>query len=225
MNKNLPIYDLDINEAENKIVDMISLVASPATGANWFAFSEQVETKKLAFSEDKKQLYGIAMIPDLPIYRKVGNQELYVKATKEKIEKIVHTFMRKGLTTKLNVDHKAIDANSYVFQNIIVDNEKGFKAPAQLGDVVDGSWVIAVQVCDDQLWQDIKDGKKNGFSVEGLFELFETNYQVVDNPHNEVADVVISIETVEEDTTDEELNEIFSLVENYYKYLYNSNNG
>lgn len=204
MNKELKIYDVEIDELENMIVDMVSIVEHPAIQKNFLAFSKMPK-QKLAFStDDKMQLYGVAMIPDTPIYRKVDQEEFYVKFSPETIENIVHVFMRKGLTNNLNIEHSDASAKSYIFQSILVDNEKGFKAPLGLGNVKDGSWVIGVQVNDKELWQDIKAGKRNGFSVEGLFKTFETK------------------EIVQKVDVDPELNKLFDQFSNWATYLENN---
>ncbi|RYE51543.1 MAG: hypothetical protein EOP48_18065 [Sphingobacteriales bacterium] len=71
----------------------------------------------------------------------------------------------------MNLDHTATPAKSFVFQSYIVDSNKGMTSPKGL-NLPDGSWVVGVKVTDDGVWNDIKSGKRKGFSVEGLFEYF-----------------------------------------------------
>jgi hypothetical protein len=40
---------------------------------------------------------------------------------------------------------------------------KGFE------DAPDGSWFCSMLVENDAVWQQVKDGKVNGFSIEGIF--------------------------------------------------------
>jgi len=170
MKRNLPIYNIEISEKEEMFVDMVSIVESPAMEANFLSFSKN--KPKLAFSDnEKKELLGVALTPDKPIYRNIDGEEFYVVFSKETIREIVQVLFKKGLSASMNIEHSDVDANSYIFQSFIVDKSQGISAPTKLGDVVDGSWVIGVKVDDEQLWRDIKSGKKNGFSVEGLFKL------------------------------------------------------
>ncbi|WP_313235748.1 XkdF-like putative serine protease domain-containing protein [Sphingobacterium multivorum] len=215
MKKDIPIYQIQIDELENMIVDVVSIVEHPAIQRDFLAFNDEVknekETAKYKFSnEDEMQLLGVAMIPDEPIYRydKVSGEEFYVEFSKEEIEKIVKVFMKKGLTKSMNIEHKANEnANSFIFQSFITSDK--IPAPAILGDVPNGSWVIGVQVENIDLWNDIKAGKRNGFSIEGLFKLLETNKTIKEN-HSDV-------------NNDEELETLFNQLSNYLKY-FNSKN-
>lgn len=216
MKKDLPIYSIHINELENMIVDVVSIVAHPAIEKNFLAFSDDSKIEKTSvkyqFSNDEKmQLLGVALVPDKPIYRKMDGEEFYVVFTKEEIENIVHVFMKKGLTKSLNVEHSNKDANSYIFQSFIVDEK--IQAPLLLGDVPVGSWIIGVQVEDVDLWKDIKAGKRNGFSIEGLFQMLLTDKVIKEGEEL----VEISIE--QEEPTDEEIQKLYSQLSNYFKYL------
>src|SRR5690606_23893722 len=139
MTKEIPVYQIVIDEVENMIVDVVSIVEHPAIERNFIAFSKDSDSKqktgKYKFSNDEKmQLLGIAMIPNEPIYRKEDDEEFYVVFSKEEIENIVKVFMKKGLTRSMNVEHKANqNANSFIFQSFIVDDK--IKAPEILGDV------------------------------------------------------------------------------------------
>ncbi|OYD44889.1 hypothetical protein CHU00_14845 [Sphingobacterium cellulitidis] len=224
--KELPIYEARINPEDDKIVDMVSIVESPAVTTynkklfgegNFLAFKKQLKEQQLMFStDDEMTLFGIAMMANEPIYRKVENEEFYVMFSKETISQIVHTFFQKSLNHNLNVDHQKIDAKSYIYQSIIIDEKKGIKAPEQFGEVSDGSWLIGVKVNDPQLWKDIKAGKKNGFSVEGMFELFDRNVWMEVEMDSDVEVKNIDITPIEEN---EEFN--FKSVSNQIEYYLN----
>lgn len=222
MKKDIPVYQIVIDEVENMIVDCVSIVEHPAIERNFLAFNNQekntVKTAKYKFSdEDKMQLLGVAMVPDEPIYRRDDvDGEYYVEFSKDEIETIVKVFMKKGLTKSMNVEHKANqNANSFIFQSFIVDDK--IKAPEILGDVPVGSWIIGVQVEDKDLWKEIKDGKRNGFSIEGLFKLLETNKTIKED------DIKINIDGWMDDISDDELESIFNTYSNYLKYINSKN--
>lgn len=217
MKKDIPIYQIQIDELENMIVDMVSIVDAPAIQKSFIAFSDESKTPKnvsnYKFSNDEKmQLLGVAMIPDLPIYRydEDTKEEFYVEFSKVEIEKIVQVFMKNGLTKKMNIEHTSKSANSYIFQSFIVDDK--IQAPEMLGDVLLGSWIIGVQVEDAELWKDIKAGKRNGFSVEGLFKLLETNKVIKE-------DYKVNIDLSDKTDYKKECENQFKILENYLKYL------
>jgi hypothetical protein len=53
----------------------------------------------------------------------------------------------------------------------IVDSERGMGVPKNLEKqgIRDGSWMMSYKVEDRKLWKEIKAGKYNGFSIEGVF--------------------------------------------------------
>ena len=62
----------------------------------------------------------------------------------------------------------------------IVDNTKGIPTPKGI-EAPDGSWIIGVKVDDSNVWNDIKAGKVQGFSIEGMFEFIESKFSKEDN--------------------------------------------
>ena len=168
---NLPIYTLYVDEDQSLEVDKVSIVNSPAVQKNFLAFKDQ----KVNFSadEERKELLGVALIPDKPIYRCVDNEEFYVTFPKETIRKIALNLFKKGYNTSMNIEHTDKNADSHIYQSFIVDSKLGINSPKGMEELPDGSWVIGVKVNSEELWNDIKSGKRNGFSVEGLFGLEE----------------------------------------------------
>ncbi|WP_166334649.1 XkdF-like putative serine protease domain-containing protein [Sphingobacterium chungjuense] len=211
MNKDLPVYSIHISEDDDMIVDMVSIVAHPAIERNFQAFNSKQKTQiKYKFSdEEKHQLLGLALIPDQPIYRQdEDGTEYYVVFTAQEIETIVKAFMKRGLNNNLNVEHSAKDAHSFIFQSFITSDI--LPAPSILGeDIPSGSWIIGVQVQDEDLWTDIKDGKRNGFSVEGLFNLVQ-----IDKEEKYTIDI-----TPDEEEDDEDIDALLRQISAYSKYL------
>ncbi|WPQ65514.1 XkdF-like putative serine protease domain-containing protein [Chitinophaga sancti] len=170
MKKDIPIYELFIDPEDESIVNMVSLVDKPATEKTFQVFNEQKELK-FNINEDKQELLGIAMVPDMKIYRRdESGNEYNVFFSKETIRQIAQTFFKNNLSNNVNLAHTDILANSFIFQSFIVDSDKGITYP----DAVDGSWIIGVKVVDDNVWKDVLDGKFRGYSVEGLFK-YESN--------------------------------------------------
>lgn len=176
MIKDIPLYECKINEDENAFVEAIALVESPAIESDFIAFSQHQKDLTFSLNDEMMELIGAAMIPDKNIYRKdKAGQEYYVYFSKDTIRKIVQVFSKKGFQTNINLEHNENSpANSFVFQSYIVDETKGMTSPTGL-NLPDGSWVVGVKVTDSNVWADIKAGKIKGFSVEGLFELFESD--------------------------------------------------
>jgi hypothetical protein len=131
---------------------------------------------QLSFSginEDKQELFGPAMLADVPIYRNDGQLGEYnVVFDKATIYKIAQKFFEKDFNKNFNLMH---DPNQkctgvYAFQSYIVDSTEGRPAPKGYEDAKDGSWFLGVKVNNAEVWSKIKSGEIKGFSVEGVFE-------------------------------------------------------
>lgn len=178
----LPLYEIFINEDEDSFVDAVALVDSPAIESNFMAFSMEQENLTFSMDNEKMELIGAAMIPDMKIFRKgINGQGYNVFFSKETIRQISQVFFKKGFQANINLSHSDVPANSYIYQSFIVDESTGVKSPGKL-NLPDGSWVLGMKVNDKAVWQDIKEGKIKGFSVEGLFKMAEVE---IDQKYNE----------------------------------------
>jgi len=172
MEKQLPIYRLDISEDENSNVevDFVALVDRPAIEKGFLAFNES----KLLFAiqdEEERIISGPLMLADTPIYRYDANGEYYVVFTKETIKKIAQKYFKKGYQSNVNLMHdngQVVD-DVTMFESWIVDEKRGIKPMTGYEEVKDGSWFGSFKVENDNVWEMIKEGKVKGFSVEGVF--------------------------------------------------------
>jgi hypothetical protein len=179
LKKNLPLIEYEIDPENDSFVSAISLVEYPAIESNFIAFSTDQKLINFSTNDEKKELIGIAMIPNVPIYRVSDNNVEYAGVfSAETIRLASQIFAKKGLFNNTNINHSIIPANSYVYQSYIVDSVLGMTAPIGLEKAIDGSWVIVVKVLSDTVWQSIKEGKINGFSVEAILKLLDTNSTV-----------------------------------------------
>jgi len=185
---------IDENQEDESGVDYIALVDSPAIQSNWMAFNEQkkVELKFKIQDEEKRIVSGYFMIADLPIARMDEEGKMfYVVFRKDTIEKIVNKFMRKGFNAKINLMHdsNAIANGVYVIESLIVDSERGVKAPEGFEKVPDGSWWGSMRVESDEVWQQFQSGEFKGFSVEGMFGQ-ERDYELPEKVIQKIKEVI-----------------------------------
>lgn len=169
----LPLYELTINEEQEAIVNAVALVKHPAIEKNFLAFNSDEKHLKFSSDDERKELLGAVMIPDMPIYRKSPDGfEYQVFASADTIRNVAQVYFKKGFQGNLNLDHTDTSAQSYIFQSMIVDRKNGI-APL---DLPDGSLVFGAKVESEEIWNNIKAGKWMGFSVEGVFNLLETKF-------------------------------------------------
>jgi hypothetical protein len=133
-------------------------------------------------NEEKRTVTGVMISANTPIYRNsVEHGEQYVMFPREVIEVIARKFFKNGFSQNLNAMHDPdtlLMDGAYLFESYIVDSKDPKKPTVPEAftkqKLMDGTWIASYYIESDQLWQDVKDGKFNGFSVEGWFEKVET---------------------------------------------------
>lgn len=172
MSMELPLYMLEISDDLNDDaeVQFVSLVDRPAIQKNWNAFKN--EQKFQIISEDKRIISGCAMLADTPIFRSDANfGDYYVAFSKDTITKIVQKYFKKGYQNNVNLMHDPNKAETGVtmFESFISDKSRGIEPMKGFEDAPDGSWFVSMLVENDEVWDKVKQGMVNGFSIEGIF--------------------------------------------------------
>lgn len=175
MNK-VPIYNIVIEEDEFDLgLTKMSLVEYPAVNVPFLKFSENDIVKEtFSTNKDKKIVTSVALLADTPIKRidDYGNL-YYVVFNKEIIGKLVNKFFKDDLIKSVNINHFEDTDKAYLIESYFVNEELGIKPKGIYN--TDGSWIVSYKITDDNLWNDIKEGKLNGFSVEIQAYLEEFN--------------------------------------------------
>ena len=172
MSMELPLYMLEISDdlSDDAEVQFVALVDRPAIQKNWNAFKN--EQKFQIISEDKHIISGCAMLADTPIFRSDANfGDYYVAFSKDTIVKIVQKYFKKGYQNNVNLMHdpNQIETGVTMFESFISDKARGIEPMKGFEDAPDGSWFVSMLVENDAVWQQVKEGKINGFSIEGIF--------------------------------------------------------
>ena len=199
----MDLFSLDLPDGEQKEFQ-IALVDEPAIERDWMAFGKNKQCFNLTSngqtfklisrnfsieSEDKRIISGYAMIADLEIPRYDEVRGAYnCVFRKNAIEKIWLNFQRNNLNTNTNIMHQTNQFAKGVFvcESIFLDKERGAKAHEGFTQESDGSWFISMKIENEEVWNQVKEGKFKGFSIEGRFteeieiftqlkEIFKTN--------------------------------------------------
>jgi hypothetical protein len=180
MEKKLPIYYATINEDLNGLelkqqgIQNIALVDSPAMLTEWLMFSEHKPVEfKMALQEEQRIITAPVIIADLPIYRKVENEEFYVVYKKDTNMQILQKYMSDGNQKKVKLTHDTQDLSKgvFVFEIFMSDESRGITAPKGFENLSDGTIYCSMKVNNDAIWNEAKAGKVNGISLEGFFDL------------------------------------------------------
>lgn len=186
INKNLDIYEALIVD-EDEGVFCISLVDEPAVESNWLAFAKAQQPLDLQFKvadEDEHILLGVIMRADFPIYRVgVSGYEYYIKYSKETIAKMARKMLADNVFNFVDTNHNNQWVDGVLLEELFIkDVSKGIN-PNGFEDIEDGSLFAKYRVSNEKIWEKVKAGKFNGFSLEGYFEAMESKF--IKNPqHN-----------------------------------------
>ena len=147
-------------------IENIAVVDRPAIEVNFLCFAKE-ETQELVFAnEERQELVGAFLIPDKRMLRYDENNEPYkVFFSKETVAKIAHEFLG---NRQFNIGHNE-DTDRLVLQESWIKTTDQDKSTALGLNVPIGTWLGCVKVNDNELWQKIKEGEYNGFSIAGEF--------------------------------------------------------
>lgn len=182
----LPIYIAEITD-DIEGISAISLVDSPAVESDFLKFSK--DKIKLNFkieNEEKRLVTGVVMRCDYPIYRiGVSGYEYYIIFNKETIIKMTEKMLKDNTFNNINLEHndKRFVEGVNLRELFIKDTDKGIN-PKGFEDITNGSLFATYHVTNDEIWDEIKNGTFNGFSLEGLFTVNEQKPQDIYNINN-----------------------------------------
>ena len=166
----MEIVELILDEENEEMtgIEAISIVESGAIRSDFVALADQ-EIKLAKVDDEKRIVMGAALVPNRMIFRKRNDTMFYVYFSKDTIRRASELFFQNGNQSNATLEHQMKANGLTVVESWIVEGEQdksriyGLDAPV-------GSWVISMKVEDDEIWKDIKEGKKyNGFSIEGFF--------------------------------------------------------
>jgi hypothetical protein len=209
------VYYLEIEDGDG--LTQVSLVQSPAIEEDFHFFSAQKDPLAFAIeSEERRLITGPAMIAEKPIMRKSESGETYyVKFSKETIRKAVKLWALQNKYNAVNAEHANPVGGVYLMESWVTDESRGIAAPKAWAEAADGSWFLTYYVENDQVWQDVKDGKFRGFSIEGYFT--DKPAQAEEETMSAIAAILakcdnLKFETLSEMSAINKLNEIKKLL-------------
>ena len=164
------VIELIIDEKDSQSgIDAVSVVESPAIEENFIALSKhEVELKEV--NAEKRILMGAALIPNKKIYR-VNNkkEEYYIYFSEDTVRQAMELFFKNGNQSNATYEHKDAVKGMTVVESWLIEDEVHDKSKKYGFSLPKGTWMISMKVDNDEVWQDVKDGKVKGFSIEGYF--------------------------------------------------------
>jgi len=162
-------FELIIDEKDmDGGINAVSVVESPAIEENFIALSKhEVELKEV--DSEKRILMGAALIPNKKIYRRNGEDEFYIYFSEDTVRKSMELFFKRGNQNNATYEHKDELNGMSVVESWLIEDEKLDKSKLYGFNLPKGTWMISMKVDNDEVWNNVKEGKVKGFSIEGYF--------------------------------------------------------
>jgi hypothetical protein len=165
------IVELVIDEKDSLSgIDAVSVVRSPAIEENFIHLSKhEIELKEV--DKEKKILMGAALVPNKQIYRvnEKTKEEYYIYFSEDTVRKASELFLMNSNQNNATYEHDKKLKGMSVVESWIIDDSKSDKSRFYGFDLPKGTWMISMKVNNEQVWNDVKEGKIKGFSIEGYF--------------------------------------------------------
>jgi hypothetical protein len=159
-------------------------------------------------NDEKRLVTAPVMLAETKIAR--YNPELgkyWVKFSKETIEKMMKKYFKENKIHKVNINHDPRQQKDgvYLIESFIVGDRTSSKL---FPDLPEGSWVATFYVDNMEVWEKIKDGEYNGFSLEGWFiEKYED--EMIDKINEQLESIVNSNES--DETKEEKIKNLLNI--------------
>jgi hypothetical protein len=150
-------------------IDAVSVVHSPAIEENFVALKKhEIELKEV--DSEKRILMGAALVPNKQIYRRNSkNEEYYIYFSSDTIRKASELFLINSNQNNATYEHEKKVTGLSVVESWIIEDSKTDKSRLYGFDLPKGTWMISMKVNNEEIWNDVKEGKVKGFSIEGYF--------------------------------------------------------
>lgn len=176
MDKDIKKYYVDEDDSD---VFAISLVDMPAIESDFIYLNSNKKPYIALESDEKHMIYGAVLRPDFPIYRYDSDGEYYIEFSKKAIEKLCRKFFQDGFQNNWTTGHEK-NANGITVVESWLKSDVQYDKSLALGldkELPIGTWFVGAYCDSNDIWEQVKNGTFNGFSVEAFVGLNELNFK------------------------------------------------
>ena len=180
---NIPIFDISVDE-EGLGLFGLSFVDNPAIQVELHAFKAEDKQKIYFSSHEKREVVSPVLIPNQLIIREADGIPYYMRASEETIKKIYEKYMLSGNWNNFTYMHENMELDMsertkdgiYLQRLWIIGDERTDDANTKYGfELPKGTLMMKAKVNNRQIWNEIRDGKLRGISLEAFFDKISTN--------------------------------------------------
>ena len=133
---------------------------------------DEMSNQRFAADNEKHIVLGPAMVPDQKIFRKddQGNP-YYVFFSPETIKMIAEKYMKNKYIDNNDQMHDGRAVKDvYVIESWIKEDDEDKSNKYGFSDLPVGTWFVSMKINNPKIWEKVKMGELNGFSVSGYFQ-------------------------------------------------------
>lgn len=187
--KDLQVIELTIKDELKEGVFAISLVDKPAIEED-FIMLNALEVQLKVIDEAKREVIGLALVPNKKILRRKDDTEFYIEFSEQTIEKVQELYLKNLRANNVTIDHEKPVEGVSLIESWIVEDTKNDKSNIYGLNAVKGSWVVKMKIYNDDVYEGVKLGKFNGFSIEGLFDGLDQLKMSEEDNREELIDLI-----------------------------------
>lgn len=165
---NIPVFAINVDDPECSISTM-SLVDDPAMSIDMVCFSKEQKMNFSIQDESQHNILTCLVRVDFPILRMTedGNP-YYIVFNKDTAKVLCQRLMTDGMQQNISLQHNGKLIDGIQLQEVFIkDSSKGI-SPVGFEEAADGSLMGVYHITDEQLWNDCKEGRFKGISIESL---------------------------------------------------------
>lgn len=180
---NIPIFDISVDE-EGLGLFGLSFVDNPAIQVELHAFKSEDKQKIYFSSHEKREVVSPVLIPNQLIIREADGIPYYMRASEETIKKIYEKYMLSGNWNNFTYMHENMELDIserakdgiYLQRLWIIGDDRTDDANTKYGfELPKGTLMMKAKVNNRQIWNEIREGKLRGISLEAFFDKISTN--------------------------------------------------
>lgn len=187
--KDLQVIELTIKDELKEGVFAISFVDKPAIEES-FIMLNALEVELKVIDEAKREVIGLALVPNKKILRRKDDTEFYIEFSEQTIEKVQELYLKNLRANNVTIDHEKPVEGVSLIESWIVEDTKNDKSNIYGLNAVKGSWVVKMKIYNDDVYEGVKLGKFNGFSIEGLFDGLDQLKMSEEDNREELIDLI-----------------------------------
>lgn len=170
---NIPVFAINVDDPECSISTM-SLVDDPAMSIDMVCFSKEQKMNFSIQDESQHNILTCLVRVDFPILRATedGNP-YYIVFNKDTAKVLCQRLMTDGMQQNISLQHNGKLIDGIQLQEVFIKDSNRGISPVGFEEAADGSLMGVYHITDEQLWNDCKEGRFKGISIESLLGIEE----------------------------------------------------